>query len=188
MEKQNVINRLNTGLKHEKLAYKIYGIVALVLAIIIMICGVVSAVAGAYLTANETSAYEFNLDGEIINGNTDIILGDNRFKVSDENVHVYVDGSEVEFTEYDVAILTGAGVIFVSMFYFVFGVILLAVAIVNLVMSSKIGKYRYSEVLTIKHASSVGSIIVAALFNEIALIFVIINFVYAKRNRAALEG
>ncbi|MBR3988149.1 MAG: hypothetical protein IKK10_02475 [Clostridia bacterium] len=190
MEKQNVINRLSTGLKHERLAYKIYGIVALVLAIIIMVCGVVMMVGGAFLTANETYTNElsFNSSIDIADDDANVYIGDGKIEIADDDVSVYIDGSEVEITEGDVAILAGAGVIFVSGFYIGFGAVLLAVAIVNLVMASKVGKYRYSEVLTVKHAGSVGSIVVAALFNEIALIFVIINFVYAKRNRAILEG
>ena len=67
MEKQNVINRLNTGLKHEKLAYKIYGIVALVLAIVIMLCGGVMMVSGAFLTAEEAGTYEITCNDEIVN-------------------------------------------------------------------------------------------------------------------------
>ena len=73
-----------------------------------------------------------------------------------------------------------------DLFYIIFGIALLVVAIVNLVTASKIGKYRYSEVLTVKHAGSVGSIVLAAFFNEIALVFVIINFVTAKKNRNIL--
>ena len=188
MEKQNVINRLNTGLKHEKLAYKIYGIVALVLAIVIMLCGGVMMVSGAFLTAEEAGTYEITCNDEIVNGNADILFENGRVEVTDENVHVYIDGEEVNITESDVAILAGAGVIFFSVFYMVFGALLLAIAIVNLVTSSKIGKYRLSDEATVKHAGSVGSIVLAAFFNEIALIFAIINFVIAKKNRAFLEA
>ena len=189
--KENALARLSTGLKHERLAYKIYGIVALVLAIVIMVCGVVSMIAGAFLTATEATSYtsDINFDSsfEITDDDSNVLIGDGRIEITDDNASIYIDGSEIEFTDEDVAILAGAGVIAFSAFYIGFGIALLVVAIVNLVMASKVGKYRYSEVLTVKHAGSVGSIVLAAFFNEIALVFVIINFVYAKRNRAVLE-
>ena len=190
--KETVLTRLSTGLKHERLAYKIYGIVALVLAIIIMVCGFVSMVTGAFLTAEDSFTgevvYHNEIDGNIniSDGDSNVYIGDGRIEINDEDAHIYIDGSEIEITEGDVAILAGASVVFVGMFYIIFGAILLAVAIVNLVTASKIGKYRYSEVLTVKHAGSVGSIVLAAIFNEIALVFAIINFVIAKKNSAVL--
>ncbi len=190
--KENVVSRLSTGLKHERLAYKIYGIVSLVLAIIIMVCGFVSMIGGAFLTAEETYTDEVivhnEIDGNIniSDGDSNIFIGDGRIEISDEDANIYIDGSEIEITEGDVAIMAGAGVIAVGMFYIIFGIILLVVAIVNLVTASKIGKYRYSEVLTVKHAGSVGSIVLAAFFNEIALVFAIINFVIAKKNSTIL--
>lgn len=188
MEKQNVINRLNTGLKHEKLAYKIYGIVSLVLAIVIMLCGGVMMISGAFLTAADAGTDTISFNGEVVSGDADILFENGRVEVTDEDVHVFIDGEEVTINESDVAILAGAGVIFFSVFYMVLGAVLLAVAIVNLVMSAKIGKYRLSDEATVKHAGSVGSIVMAAFFNEIALIFAIINFVVAKKNRAVLEA
>ena len=191
MEKQNVLERLSRGLNYERLAYKIYGIVALVLAIFIMIIGIISSVAGVFLTASEeyyTEDISFSGNIDIYDEDANVSLGDERIEIYDGNSSVYIDGYEIEFDENAAAALAGAGVIAISAFYIVFGIILLAVAIVNLVMASKVGKYRLSEVLTVKHASSVGSIVIAAIFNEIALVFVIINFVIAKKNRAMLEG
>lgn len=191
--KENVLSRLSTGLKHERLAYKIYGIVSLVLAIIIMVCGLVSMIGGAFLTAEETYTDEVIFHNEI-NGSIDIAdddanvhIGNGKIEITDDDVHINIDGSEIEITEGDVAILAGVGVVAVGMFYIIFGIALLVVAIVNLVTASKIGKYRYSEVLTVKHAGSVGSIVLAAFFNEIALVFAIINFVIAKKNSAILN-
>lgn len=163
--KENVLARLSTGLNRERLTYKIYGIVAVVLAALIIVFGVIFAITGSYFTADSVV--------------TDL----------DSNGYTYeIDGYEVEITDGDVAMVAGAGIIAFSAFYITFGVILLAVGIVNLVMASKVGKYRLNPELTVKHAGSVGSIILAAFFNEIALIFVIINFVIAKKNRAVLEG
>lgn len=194
--KENVLSRLSAGLKHEKLAYKIYGIVSLVLAIIMIFGGVVAMISGVFMT--ETEAYVYS-DGVVYNGeiegninisdgDSSIIIGDGKIELSDDDAHIYIDGSEIEITDNDIAFFAGAGVIFAGMYCLIVGVIVLAVAIVNLVTASKVGKYRYSEVLTVKHAGSVGSIVLAAFFNEIALIFAIINFVIAKKNRAILEG
>lgn len=192
--KENLVNRLSTGLKRERLAYKIVGIVSLVLAILLVVIGVISMVSGAFLASTEASmgevVYSNDLSGnfEIIDGDSEIIFDDGKIEINDDDAHIYIDGSEIEITDGDVAVIAGAGIIAVSGFYIGLGCSLLAIAIVNLVMASKVGKYRSDETLTIKHASSVGSIVMAALFNEIALIFVIINFVVAKKNRAALEG
>lgn len=163
--KENAVARLSTGLKHEALAYRITGIVYLVLSIILIIVGIVSMFTGAYLTATETDSYNMASDSFV-------------FSINDEEYIV---------NDSDVAVAAGAGVIALSGFYLGFGISLLVIAIINLVMASKASKRRLSEVLTIKHASSVSTIVVAALFNEIALIFVIINFVFAKRNRALLS-
>lgn len=161
--KENALNRLSTGMMRERLTYKIVGIVALVTSILLIVIGMITMIGGMAFTAYESTEtdeiYSYNIDGE------DYII-----------------------TEGDAIGVAGVGIAAVGGFYFGFGFSLLAIAIVNLVMASKVGKYRFSEVLTVKHASSVGSIVVAALFNEIALIFVIINFVFAKRNRALLEG
>ena len=181
--KENVINRLSTGLKHERLAYKIYGIVCLALAAFILVAGIASMIAGAYLTANEAGTNELSF-------NSNIVVNDNDTKViiDGNGLNVTVDGNEVNLTDDDVAILAGFGVVFASAYIIVFGIIFLVYGIVNLVIASKVGKYRLNPELTVRHAGSVGSIVLAAFFNEIALIFVIINFVIAKKNRAVLEG
>ena len=68
---------------------------------------------------------------------------------------------------------------------------LLPVVIVGFIMGSKTIRY-YNEAATdcenaMKHAGSVGVIVLAAIFSTPALIFVIINFVKTKRHRVALE-
>lgn len=177
--KENVINRLSTGLKHERLAYKIYGIVCLAVAALILIAGVASMIGGAYLTANEVGTNELSFNSNIVINDDDA-----RVEINDDELNIIVDGNEVNLTDDDVAILAGAGVVFVGVYFIVFGIIFLVYGIVNLVTASKVGKYRLNPELTVRHAGSVGSIVLAAFFNEIALIFVIINFVIAKKNRA----
>lgn len=77
----------------------------------------------------------------------------------------------------------------------VYGVFLcpayLAMGIVGIVCAGKLKK-QISQIYTnaapaFAHCNSVGMIVLSALFNEIALIFVIINFVRAKTNRALME-
>lgn len=70
--------------------------------------------------------------------------------------------------------------------------LLLPVVIVGFVMGSKVLRY-YNESATncenaIKHAGSVGVIVLAAIFSTPALIFVIINFAKTKKHRAALDA
>lgn len=70
--------------------------------------------------------------------------------------------------------------------------LLLPVVIVGFVMGSKVLRY-YNESAAncenaIKHAGSVGVIVLAAIFSTPALIFVIINFAKTKKRRAALEA
>ena len=186
--KENVVTRLSRGLRHESLAYRIYGIVALVLSIIIIVCGLVMTIGGAFLTDAEYQNEANIINNEFIDGDTDVILGNSSIDITDDDVHIHIDGDDINITEDDVAIFAGASVVFMGVFYSIYGFVYLAVAIVNLVLASKIKKYSLNADLTVKHAGSVGSIVVAALFNQIALIFVIINFVIAKKNRAVLEG
>ena len=162
--KENVLSKLSLGLNRERTAYKVVGIVSLILAILLIVFGFISMVSGAYLTATETESYEFDSN----------IYSDN------------FDSYEIDITDEDVAILAGASVVFLGGFYFGFGFSLLAIAIVNLCLASRAGKHLKDSELTVKHAGSVGSIVLAALFNEIALIFVVINFVTAKKNRNVL--
>lgn len=152
---------------------------------------------GLYIEDGDSSV-EFNNDGLYIeDGDSSVQFNNDGLYIEDgdSSVEFGQDGLIIEdgedvytFTEDDAFILAGAGVMALGGFYVGFGGSLLAIAIVNLVMASKVSKSRYSEVLTAKHAGSVGSIVVAALFNEIALIFVIINFVLAKKHRAVLEN
>ena len=197
--KESTLQRLSAGLKREALAYRIVGIVGLVIAILSLIIGIAFMGVGTYLTATETSTSEIQFENNYIisDGDSSIKFNEDGLVIQDNDDYVEFnedgiiiqDGNDtIEFTENDAFILAGVGVMAFGGFYVGFGGSLLAIAIVNLVMASKVSKSRYSEVLTAKHAGSVGSIVMAALFNEIALIFVIINFVHAKRNRAVLES
>ena len=77
---------------------------------------------------------------------------------------------------------------FVSLLYLA---LFLPIAIVNLKMVSKAEYYMdtlYNDVAPMrKRAQSVGMIVLAAFFNEIALIFIIINFVRAKTTKETLN-
>lgn len=163
MNRSNVVESLSAGLRRERLAYKIVGIVLLVCAAILIVCGIVSMATGTYLTSTESAS-------------TNSIYSHD------------VEGYEFEITDGDVAAIAGLGVVMFGGFYLGFGFSVLAIGIVNLVLASKVGKSRLSDEATIRHAGSVGSIILAAFFNEIALIFVIFNFVKAKKHRALLAG
>ncbi|MCR5693888.1 MAG: zinc-ribbon domain-containing protein [Clostridia bacterium] len=69
--------------------------------------------------------------------------------------------------------------------------VLLPISIVGLVAAKKINYYLesidYNIKPTLKRASSVGMIVFSALFNVFAMIFVILNFTFVKRNAEAIE-
>ncbi len=130
--KENAVSKLSTGLKHETVAYRIFGIVMLALAAITILSGI-------FILLADTSVHTLGFG----NDSNYLVLG--------------------------------------------YGFVVLAIAIVNLIRSSKISKYRLDEALTVKHAGSVSSIVISALFNEVALVFSIINFVTSKTNKALLS-
>ena len=84
--------------------------------------------------------------------------------------------------------ITGAGIIYM----FTCGITFVPLAVINLVMVSKTQKYmtmieQGTDIGTaITRAGSVGMIVFAAFFNEIALIFIIINFVRVKCNQQVI--
>ena len=81
-------------------------------------------------------------------------------------------------------------------FFGVFGslsaLLFLPVVIMGFVMGSKVHRYWEESAVdctnALLHAGSVGVIVLAGFFSTPALIFVIINFVKTKRNRAELEA
>ena len=81
---------------------------------------------------------------------------------------------------------------FLGVYYLVFSVILLPVAIVNLKMVGKAEHYMnivYTDAPAVEERSgNVGMIILSAFFNEIAMIFIIINFVRTKNNKEVLRS
>ena len=75
--------------------------------------------------------------------------------------------------------------------YFVYGLFFLPISIINFVMVKKATKYMNGIYVDPRHTldrcGSVGRIVLAAFFNNIALVFIIINFVRMKNNAALIE-
>ena len=177
LSEQACLDKLATGLKHERLCFKIVGIVSLVLAAIMLVSGIIMTVAGAY-TAGEINDY---------NHYSDYIYDlDDFFSDFDDDDFYSYNYYYNTYAEDEAAALMVVGILFI-----VYGVVFLPIAIVNLVIKSKVGKYRdklYTDCTDgVKHASSVGTIVLGAIFNSIALIFIIINFIFMKRNRETFE-
>ena len=67
----------------------------------------------------------------------------------------------------------------------------LPISIVNFVMTSKARKYRdmvnHDLDTVVKRCDSIGLIVLGAMFNQPALIFIIINFVRVKTNKKLIE-
>lgn len=84
-------------------------------------------------------------------------------------------------------IIFGVGLVYT----FIYCAVLLPQAIVNLAAASKINKYLDNLDTdcgpATERCGNVGMIVLAAIFNQIALIFIIMNFVHVKSNSALLE-
>ena len=84
--------------------------------------------------------------------------------------------------------ITGVGITYM----FICGITFVPLAVINLVMVFKTQKYmtmieQGTDIgAAITRAGSVGMIVFAAFFNEIALIFIIINFVRVKCNQQVI--
>lgn len=85
----------------------------------------------------------------------------------------------------------GAALIVPAVMLVLYGLLFLPAAILNLKMVPKAQYYMdilYTDVRpVITRCSSIGMFILAGFFNEIALIFIIINFVRTKANREMLQ-
>ncbi|MGN1451393.1 MAG: zinc-ribbon domain-containing protein [Eubacteriales bacterium] len=76
--------------------------------------------------------------------------------------------------------------------YFLFPLLYAPIVVVNFIMVKKTERYQNEMYFNIgptaKRCGSVGMIVFAYLFNSIALIFIIINFVHTKTNKADLQA
>lgn len=169
-DEQKCLDSLSTRLGWERRAWKIVGIVFLILAIFFAVFGSVFLVAGGAVIADNASySYDYYDDGYYY----------------DDDYGYYSDNIDGED-------FVGAFGLSFGMTYAVVGLIVyLPIAIVNFVMAKKVGKYKakiYTDCTdAVDHAGSVGSIVLGALFNSIALVFIIINFVLVKNDKAKLE-
>ena len=79
----------------------------------------------------------------------------------------------------------------IGMAYMEFAVMYIAMAIVNLIMVNKVSFYQdalNTDVSVVrKRCGSVGMIVFGAMFNSIAMAFIIVNFVRTKTNAAAFD-
>ena len=80
----------------------------------------------------------------------------------------------------------------VGTIYMLYGLLFLPVAIVNLKMVSRAEHYMnivYTDAAAVEErAGNVGMIVLAAFFNSIALVFIIINFVRSKTEKDVLKS
>ena len=82
------------------------------------------------------------------------------------------------------SVADGEAILAMGIVYLLYPILFAPIIIVNWVMTVKAG--RYERTVTddpagaVERAGNVGIIVVSELFNNIAMIFVIINFVYAK--------
>lgn len=194
-----LLDRMMKFLRFEHFAWKLKGILCLVCTIImiaggliIMLCGtgigVMSLVraAGAPEQQQQQSgrmeidpssgfSFEIDKDGKILINNAPLQRGE------PQNADPY-------------SVFLAFGVLFIiySIYFITMGLIVyLPLAIINLKLLKKVEYYEntlYSDVsIARKRCTSVGMIVFAAIFNKIALIFIIINFVKTRKNAAAFD-
>ena len=82
------------------------------------------------------------------------------------------------------SVADGEPLLAMGIVYLLYPILFAPIIIVNWVMTVKAGRYERTVMDdpagAVERAGSVGIIVVSALFNNVAMIFVIINFVYAK--------
>lgn len=141
-EEKEFLDTTHRFLRYERLAWRITGVVLLVLCILILGCGLLALAGSA---------------GAVMDGDAIASLG------------------------------LGVAVLYLV----IYGILFLPIAIIGLVAAQKIDRYlgeMYNDVRpTAARCGSVGMIVFTAFFNEIALIFYIINFVRMKTNKQLVE-
>lgn len=141
-EEKEFLDNTYRFLKYERLAWKIAGVVLLILCIIILGCGLLVLAATA---------------GNALTGDADSVLG----------------------------------LGFAMVYLLIYGLLFLPIAIIGLVSAKKIDGYMAGMYADFRPAAtrcgSIGMIVFTAFFNEIALIFYIINFVRMKSNKRMVE-
>ncbi len=152
---------LYNNFRREKLVWTICGIVLTVCCAIMLFCGAVLAANGAFAAYDEYSVGDFDVNG------------------ISRDIHDNISGPAAVIN-----LVAGSSLL-------ICGALFLPVAVINLIMIGKTQRYingLYKDCgEAVKRASSVGMIVFSALFNEIAMIFIIINFVNARRHRAVFE-
>lgn len=138
-EEQALLDKFSLGLKHERLCWKVSGIVFTVMSAFFVFFGLIFGIATAGTINYSEGAYAF-----------------------------------LSF----------------CITYSMMGLMYLPIAIINMIMKKKIEDYRaklYTDCRDGIGHYSVGSIVFAAFFNTIALVFIIIYFIQAKNNSAVIE-
>lgn len=174
-EEQKHLDSLSNRLKWERLAWKISGIVLLVCTIIFLLIGTIGTITGGAFIAD---GVDFSYDDEYYHGDFDS--------------EYYYDDYDTYADSFDGETAVGVVGLVYGIVYGVLGLVMfLPLTIVNLVMAKKVGKYRdkiYTDCTdAVNHSTSIGSIVLGALFNEWALIAIIINFILTKKNKAVFD-
>lgn len=160
---QTALANMARFLKYEHIAWKAAGIVLLVCAIIFVLCGVMYIVLGG--VAGLSGSYIF-----------------------DDLIDTLSYRDYYSYSPYIIsAPFVVAGVIYILCGLLAY----LPASILNFTLLKKVEYYQgtmYKDVsIARKRCTSVGMIVFSAIFNQIAMIFIIINFVKTKNNAAAFD-
>ncbi|MBO4870141.1 MAG: hypothetical protein J5585_10570 [Clostridia bacterium] len=160
---QSALANMARFLKYEHIAWKAAGIIFLVCSIIFVLCGVLYFVLGG--VAGLSGSYIF---GDLVG-----------------NLSYY------DYYDYSPYIIS-APFVFGGVVYILYGLLVfLPMSILNFTLVKKVEYYQgtmYKDVSIARtRCTSVGMIVLAAIFNKIAMIFIIINFVKTKNNAATFD-
>lgn len=185
-DEQKHLDSLSNRLKWERIAWRVPGIILLVCSIVLLSIGTIFGVMGLVTLADnsQVNVESYNFD-------------DYGYHFDEYDGYYYDDYYDYyDYYDYDTrtddaeTVLGGVGVVF-WIYYFFMGITFLPIAIVNLVMAKKVKKYRnklYTDCTdAVNHATSVSSIVLGAIFNQYALIAIIINFILTKQNKEVFD-
>ena len=192
---KSLLDRMMKFLQYEHAAWKTVGIVFLAVSILLVVCSLMIMICGALF--GTAGAGRLLGAAKQQYGITEVKPGDDFSFEIDGNGRLNVNGKPVpngaEAADPNSVLVLLSFVFVMYSFYFLLIGLLgyLPPAVVSLVMLKKVEYYEntvYTDVsIARKRCISVGMIVFAAIFNKIALIFIIINFVKTRKNAAAFD-
>ena len=189
-----LLDRMMKFLQYEHAAWKTVGIVFLSVSILLVVCSLMIMICGALFGTAGVGRLLGAAKQQY--GITEVKPGDDFSFEIDGNGRLNINGKPVsdgaETDPNSVLVLLSFVFVMYSFYFLLIGLLgYLPTAVMSLVMLKKVEYYEntvYTDVsIARKRCTSVGMIVFAAIFNKIALIFIIINFVKTRKNAKAFD-